>query len=79
MEMVEAMLETCVGLGVDWTVSRGALRLLTSTPSNHTSIPLSLTTYLLAATLAGWGLGPGATQVTLTSGGSTVMYLNVVS
>ena len=79
MEIVEAMLDICVGLGVDWTVSRGAHRLLTNIPSSRPlTLPSSLTD-LLAATLVGWGLGPGVIPATLTSGGSTVMYLNVVS
>ena len=68
-----------VGLGVDWTVSRGALRLLTNTPSSR---PLTLPSSLIdfpAATLVGWGLGPGVIPATLTSDGSTATFLNVVS
>ena len=78
-EMIEAMLDMCIGLGVDWTVSRGALRLLTNTPSSR---PLTLPSSLIdfpAATLVGWGLGPGVIPATLTSDGSTATFLNVVS
>ena len=76
---VVAMSGASVGLGVDWTVSRGAHRLLINTPSSRPLTLLSSLTDLPAATLAGWGLGPGATPVTPMSGGSTVMFLNVVS
>ena len=77
--MVAATSGASVGLGVDWTVSRGAHRLLTNIPSSRPlTLPSSLTD-LPAATLVGWGLGPGVIPVTLTSDGSTAIFLNVVS
>ena len=77
--MVEIMLEIYVGQGVGWTVSRGAHRFHTNTPSGHPSTLLNLTTtHMLVVILKEWGKGRGAIRVIPMSGGSTVKCLNVV-
>ena len=55
---VAAMLDVSVGLGVDWTVSRGAHRLLTNIPSSRQLTLPSFLTDLPAATPGGVGAGP---------------------
>ena len=74
-----AMLEVSVGPEVGWTASHGNPSFHTNTASSHLRTLLSSSTDLPAVTQEGWVLVPGVTPAIPMSGGSTVMYLSVVS
>ena len=79
MGMAVAMLDLSIGPEVGWTASHGNLRFHINTPFCRLRTLLSSSTDLPAVTQEGWVLVPGVTPAIPMSGGSTVMYLSVVS